>query len=242
MPDFTFKEQDREGLHTLEAISEARKFNEWMYREVSSCLGGRILEVGSGIGNLSSCFIRDGHDLTMSEIRSAYCARLQEQWPDRSVLQMDLVDPRFNETFTGLAHTFDSAFALNVIEHIDNDALALKNLSGLVKPGGKVLVLVPAHQLLYNKIDTGLAHFRRYNRRSLSQLMEGAGLEVKRSWMFNALGIPAWIAGGLVFREKEIGHGQMKAYDKLVPLARLLDRITLNRIGLSVIALAKKPV
>lgn len=242
MAHFQFKEEDQEGLHTLEAISEAEHFNTWMYREVSPFLTGRILEVGSGIGNLSGCFIRDGKDITMSEIRSTYCSRLQAQWPDRSVLQMDLVDARFNETFAGLTGSFDSAFALNVIEHIGDHALAMKNLVSLVKPGGKVLILVPAHQFLYNKLDTGLAHFRRYDKSSLAGLMMGAGLKVERSWMFNALGIPAWITGGLLFRENEIGHGQMKTYDRLVPLARLLDRVTFNRIGLSVIGVGVKSI
>lgn len=242
MSNFQFKEEDQEGLHTLEAISEARHFNEWMYREVSPYLPGRILEVGSGIGNLSSCFIRDGKEITMSEIRTAYCARLQSQWPERTVLQMDLVDSGFKAVFSGLSGTFDSAFALNVIEHIGDDSLAMQNLASLVKPGGKVLILVPAHQLLYNKIDTGLAHFRRYSKGSLSRLMENSGLIVERTWMFNALGIPAWITGGLLFRENEIGQGQMKAYDRLVPLARFLDRVTFNRIGLSVIGVGVKPV
>ncbi len=242
MADFQFKEEDMEGLHTLEAISEARQFNEWMYREVSPFLGGRILEVGSGIGNLSSCFIRDGQEITMSEIRSAYLSRLQSRWPDKTSVHMDLVDPHFEETFAQLNQSFDSAFALNVIEHIGDDTLALKNLMRLVKPGGKVLILVPAHQLLYNKIDSGLAHFRRYNRSSLRGLMERSGLVVERTWMFNALGIPAWITGGLLFRENEIGHGQMKAYDKLVPIARILDQLTFHRLGLSVIGLGVKTI
>ena len=233
--DFKFKEEDQEGLHTLEAISEAGRFNEWMYKEVSPFLKGNILEVGSGIGNLSSCFIRDERSLTMSEIRKAYCSRLQSKWPERTVLEMDLVDPVFIGKFSSIAQTFDSAFALNVIEHIGDDALALKNLVSLVKPGGKVLILVPAHQVLYNKLDTGLAHFRRYSKGSLIRLMEKSGLTVERTWMFNALGIPAWITGGLLFRESEIGLGQMRTYDKLVPLARLIDRFTLRKLGLSVI-------
>jgi len=242
MTDFQFKEEDLEGLHTLEAISEADRFNEWMYREVSPFLSGHILEVGSGIGNLSACFIRDGREITMSEIRMAYLQRLQSRWPEKTAVHMDLVDPGFAEKFSHLRHSFDSAFALNVIEHISDDTLALMNLVRLVKPGGKVLILVPAHQFLYNKIDRGLAHFRRYNGSSIRRLMESAGLVVERTWMFNALGIPAWITGGLLFKEHEIGHGPMKAYDKLVPLARILDQIMLHRLGLSVIGVGVKTI
>ena len=139
------------------------------------------------------------------------------------------------------ASSFDGIFALNVLEHIDDHLTALKNINFLLKPGGKVLILVPAGPILYNKLDKGLFHFRRYTRSSLRQSISNAGFTIRKTWSFNALGIPAWITGGLLFREKEIKKGQMNAYDKLVPIARLLDQLSFRRIGLSVICVGEKP-
>lgn len=241
MEDFTFKEHDEEGLHTLEAIQDARNFNGWMYEEVVPYLSGNILEVGSGIGNISSFFIERKSEITLSDIRENYCSSLRQKFPGKNVLKLDLVHPDFRSVYQSYLGKFDSVFALNVIEHIEDDVLALKNIFHLLKPGGKVLILVPAGPILYNKLDKGLFHFRRYTRSSLRQSISDAGFTIRKTWSFNALGIPAWITGGLLFREKEIKKGQMNTYDKLVPIARLLDQLTFRKIGLSVICVGEKP-
>lgn len=240
MSSFKFKEVDTEGLHTLEAVSEAIQFNRWMFEQVRPFMKGKILEVGSGIGNISAFFTEQKADITLSDIRENYCLALKKQFPQQSVLQMDLVDPDFLTKYAALSSSFDGIFALNVVEHIENDVLALENMRFLLKPGGKVLILVPAWPLLYNKIDQGLYHFRRYTSASINSAMTRADYNIEKTWMFNALGIPAWITGGLLFREKELKKGQMNAYDKLVPLARVLDAITFHRLGLSVITVGKK--
>ncbi|MFN8154584.1 MAG: class I SAM-dependent methyltransferase [Bacteroidia bacterium] len=240
MGNFTFKEHDEEGLHTLEAVSEAVHFNRWMYEQVRPYMQGNILEVGSGIGNISEFFILEKANITLSDIRDNYCRALNRKFPAQTVLQMDLVDPQFEVKYAALASTYDGIFALNVVEHIEDHDTALKNIRFLLKPGGKVLILVPAWPMLYNKIDKGLFHFRRYTRSSLNTVLTGAGFTIEKTWMFNALGIPAWITGGLLFREKELKKGQMNAYDKLIPLARVLDTLTFRSLGLSVISVGVK--
>lgn len=240
MTSFTFKEQDDEGLHTLEAVSEAVHFNRWMYEQVRPWMQGTILEVGSGIGNISEFFIREHAQITLSDIRENYCRALGKKFDGSAVLQMDLVDAEFETKYAAWASAFDGVFALNVVEHIEDHQTALKNIRFLLKPGGRVLILVPAWQVLYNKIDKGLFHYRRYTKRSLNTVLLSAGLTIEKTWMFNALGIPAWITGGLLFREKELKKGQMNAYDKLIPFARFIDTITFRQLGLSVISVGRK--
>lgn len=242
MGEFTFKEHDEEGLHTLEAIQDARNFNGWMFREVEKYLQGDILEVGSGIGNISRFFIEDGRAITLSDVRDEYCEKLRLGYPKQPILSLDLVHSDFINAYQSSIGQFDSVFALNVVEHIEDDLLALQNIYRLLKPGGKVLILVPAGPLLYNKLDKGLFHYRRYTRSSLQKCIHAAGFNISKTWSFNVLGIPAWITGGLLFREKEIKKGQMNAYDKLVPIARFLDQVTFRKIGLSVICVGEKPL
>jgi SAM-dependent methyltransferase len=237
MSGFEFKEHDAEGLHTLEAVAGAGRFNAWMAESVMPHMQGNILEVGSGIGNISAFFLAAGAHITLSDIRQPYCEALRMKFPAANVEQMDLVDPAFQTRFSQYKAAFDSVFALNVIEHIEDHSLALRNIHWMLKPGGRVLILVPAGPWLYNRIDAGLYHFRRYTRRSLCSSLSDAGFRIGRSWYFNALGIPAWMTGGWLLRERELKPGQMNAYDKLIPLAKTIDRLTLNRLGLSVLAL-----
>lgn len=240
MSRFHYHENDPEGLHTLEAVSRAGRFNQWMFEQVQPWMKGEILEVGSGIGNISRFFVAQGARITLSDIRSAYCDQLRRSFPGNQVQLLDLVHPDFSTEYASLLGRFDSAFALNVVEHIEDDVLAMQNLVQLLRPGGTVVILVPAGPWLYNSIDTGLEHFRRYTPQRLQALFAASKLSVDRCWMFNALGIPAWMYGGWFARKREIEGGQMNAYDKLVPLARLLDRISFSRIGLSVIAAGRK--
>jgi len=240
MSSYHFKEHDEEGLNTLEAISNAHQFNRWMFEQVQPYMQGRILEVGSGIGNISKYFIDAHVDIELSDVRSAYCDELKRKFGNRKVHTLDLVHPNFVNEYQDLLGKFDSCFALNVIEHIEDDKLALKNLVTLLKKGGKVAILVPAGPSLYNDIDKGLYHFRRYTTNSITQLFHSADLHINKKWMFNALGIPAWYFGGKILKKKEVEGEQMSLYNKLVPIARVLDKLTFNKIGLSVIALGAK--
>lgn len=240
MANFTFKENDEEGLNTLEAISLAHHFNAWMFEQVQPFMNGRILEIGSGIGNISQYFIDVKSDIVLSDIREEYCRALRQKFPEKEVINLDLVHPDFEKAYSHLLGSFDSCFAMNVIEHIEDDHLAMKNLVSLLKVGGKVLILVPAGPFLYNDIDNGLFHFRRYTSVRMNQLFQAAHLLMEKKWMFNALGIPAWFFGGKIMKKKEVDGKQMDLYDKLIPIARFLDWITFRKIGLSIIALATK--
>ncbi len=241
---FTFRELDPEGFETLEAISKAGHFNRWMYAKVSPHLEGNILEIGSGIGNLSSFFLADGKKITLSDVRANYCDQLRFRFGKEKSLQsiqlLDLVDPDFTSRHAALLGTFDSAFALNVIEHIENDKLALQNLKSLLKPGGKLLILVPAGQWLYNGIDKKLMHFRRYSKHSLKSLFIETGFSVRRTCFFNALGVPAWWWSGSIMKNDMIKGGQMNTFDHLIPIARVIDFFVSRIFGLSVITIGIK--
>jgi SAM-dependent methyltransferase len=240
---FTFTENDPAGLNTLQAVGQADKFNRWMYQEVRPWMQGSILEIGSGIGNISEFFIRDKATITLTDIRPHYLDHLAKRFPDLPAdkrMQMDLVDPDFGKKFAPLQGTFDSAFALNVIEHINDDGLAVRNLHTLLKPDGTFLMLVPAHPWLYNRLDHFLHHFRRYTETMGRDLFFANGFTVDRTWFFNSLGIPAWWWGGLTGRSGEIRPSQMEIYNRLVPLIRVMDSALGKGVGLSVLVAGRK--
>ena len=74
----------------------------------------------------------------------------------------------------------------------------------------------------------------------LNERMKQAGFAVKKSFYFNALGIPAWMWGGLVSKSKTISSKQMNAYNNLVPIAKVIDKLFFSRIGLSVVVVGVK--
>ena len=112
----------------------------------------------------------------------------------------------------------------------------------MLKPGGQLVVLVPAWQFLYNQFDKELGHFKRYTRRSLKALLAQQQLEVTGSRYFNAVGIIGWWLDGTLLRKRMIPPKQLQVFNKLVPLVRCIDTLSFNAIGLSVIAAGRKPI
>jgi 2-polyprenyl-3-methyl-5-hydroxy-6-metoxy-1,4-benzoquinol methylase len=245
MPEFSFKDLDKEGLETLLAISKADAFNKWMYETISPYLKGSILEIGSGIGNISGYFLQHSQAITLSDLRENYIDALKNHFSDHSVisgiLNIDLVHPEFSKTYKAYADSFDGLFALNVIEHIKDDAAALENAVSLLKPGGTMVILVPAYQWLYNVLDRDLHHYRRYSAKTLKLKMAEAGLLVEKTFYFNALGTAGWLVSGSLLKRRNISPQQMNLFNKIVPLARLLDLLLARSFGLSVICVGRKP-
>ncbi|MCS6904675.1 MAG: class I SAM-dependent methyltransferase [Bacteroidia bacterium] len=240
---FTFKEIDTEGQQTLEAIAQAYKFNEWMYQTIVPYTQGKILEVGSGIGNISQFFLKNGQNLYVSDIRKNYCNILKERFASYpnlgDILLLDLVHPHFDKVYAKYLGYFDSVFALNVIEHIENDLLAINNSKKLLKPQGTLIILVPAYPALYNRFDEELFHYRRYTKKTLNALFEQNNITILKSFYFNVMGIPGWYISGKIQKNKTIPKNQMKIYEMFVPLFKLIDKLTLQKVGLSVVTVGR---
>lgn len=234
---------DKIGYSTLVTIGDFNRFNRWMFQTIHPFVKGRILEVGSGIGNLSSMFVESRQPLSVSDFTEEYYQFLREKFASetlvRGIYKIDLVDPDFDTRWAPLLGTFDTVFALNVIEHIEDDKLAVANCHKLLTPGGHLVLLMPAYPGLYNGFDKGLGHYRRYTRRTMHELLLTRFQPIK-TFHFNLAGIFGWFFFGSLLRGKEISKWQMNTYDKLVGLFRLADKLTFNRFGLSVIGVGKK--
>lgn len=236
---FTFKDIDMEGMETLESIAVAKQFNRWMYDTVSPRMKGLILEIGSGIGNISQFFLEDQRSIVLSDIRDNYCDYLRDKFSEspslKGVAKIDLTHPEFETEYKQYLGSFDTVFALNVVEHIEDHQQAITNSYKLLNTGGRLVILVPAYPALYNTFDTTLEHYRRYTKTDLKRLFDSNGFEIGESYHFNAAGMPGWFLFGSVLRRKIIANQQMKWFDKMVPLFKFADRCLMRQIGLSVV-------
>jgi len=244
MKELIFDENDSIGEQTLDAISDADKFNDWMYNTIKPFSKGKILEIGSGIGNISNSFIEDDKSIMLSDIREGYCARLEKKFLNKKSFLgtqvMNLTDPNFETEFKDQLETFDTVFALNVVEHIYDDSLAIKNAKKLLKKGGHLIILVPSYNSLMNGFDKELGHYRRYNKKSLSLLFKENQFEIIHSQYFNFMGIFGWYVSGNILKNDTIPKGQMNLYNTLVPLFKLVDKLMFKQVGLSTILVGKK--
>lgn len=235
----TIENKDPVGLHTLEVIAKADRFNKWMYDQFKHQLKGEILEIGSGIGNISQLVIKEGHSITLSDYNDEYCESLRKKFSKhnnvREVIRIDLLDPSFENKYSSYIEKFDSIFLLNVIEHIEDDLIAIKNCNYLLKPGGHLILLAPAYSWLYCTFDKQLGHYRRYSLKQLKDLLNKGAFSTLKGDYFNFTGVAGWLLFGKIMNKKMLGSGEMSAFDKIVPLAKAVDKILRRSTGLSII-------
>lgn len=235
---------DVTGKTTLDIVSEADAFNEWMFKTIWPFTKGKVLEIGSGIGNVSQFFLEKKVDLLLTDLRDEYCSLLRTKFAHHphmlGVKKLDLVDPDFEVHHSDTLNSFDTVFALNVVEHIDKDSLAIENAAKLLKKNGHLIILVPSYQFLYNQFDRELGHYRRYNKRNLSQLLSSNGFKIVHKQNFNLIGIPGWFVNGKLLNKQIIPSSQMLLFNRLVPLWKFIDKVTFNKIGLSTIVVGQK--
>ena len=118
--------------------------------------------------------------------------------------------------------------------------MAIKNCGKLLKSDGCLIILVPSYQRLFNKFDVELGHYRRYNKLKLSKLFEKNDYRVIHKQYFNFIGIFGWYVTGSILKKKAIPKGQMKLYNSLVPMFKVIDKTILNSVGLSTIVVGNK--
>jgi SAM-dependent methyltransferase len=134
----------------------------------------------------------------------------------------------------------DSILSMNMLEHIRDDAAALAHLFRLLPNGGRLVLLVPAHDWLFSEMDRRLGHFRRYERDGLGHQLEQAGFRIVSRRYLNWLGAIGWLVNGRLFRRKLIPSRQLRLFDWFIVLLRLEKYVTMP-FGLSLLVVAEKP-
>ena len=212
------------------------RYNRWMFDRLHPWVGRRVLEIGSGIGNLSA-FLVDRERLVLTDTREEYLSRLRQRFAGHSNIAVArLYLPDDDRAVAG--QRFDTIICLNVLEHVDDDISALQAIRRLLAPAGRLVLLVPALPALDGTIDRALGHHRRYPRAGLAGLLAATGFKLAHIEYYNLAGIPGWWWAGRVLRSETIPGGSLKLYDALVPLFRL-ERFIPWRVGQSLIAIGE---
>jgi SAM-dependent methyltransferase len=222
-------------------MADARNYMAWILNAFGPYLSWPVLEIGVGHGSYASELRAHGTYMGIDvDINSV--AEARERFPDLDFEVADITSPGFPETQVG--SRFRAVVCLNVLEHIQDDGQAVKNLAGTLLRGGHLLVVVPALPGLYNDLDRLAGHHRRYRRNEIRNLMMQAGLVPVRADYFNPVGGLGWWANRLLRYDSlndTAVNSQISLFDRwLVPISRGLDPITRSFFGQSVLAIGRK--
>lgn len=227
-----------DSLEIQRRLSSAHNYNEWLFSQVAQYVNGRVLEVGCAIGNFTEK-LTDKTFVYAIDIENEYVASARDTLkghPNIKIGRYDISAPNALELGS---ESFDSAICFNVLEHIEDDMAALRNIRTLLREGGHLCLIVPAFQSIFGSMDRTDNHCRRYSKSALLKKAEDAGFKRISLRYLNIPGFFGWWFNGKVLKKRYIPFKQMMAYDKVIPVIRLLERIIEPPIGQSIVMIAK---
>ena len=222
--------------HAL-GITAAPRYRQWEYELVAPHLGRSVLELGSGMGHFSEKLVESGRArLILSDTHEHSLERLRERYGHRPGIEVVEV------TLPGrldIAEPVESVVAMNVLEHIEDDAQALRDVAGVVSPGGRIILWVPAYMQLYGEFDRSVGHFRRYTPDTIRTVVERVGLGVRHVRPVNFLGGLAWWLAVRAGRARGADARLVWLYDNIViPVSRSVENVVPPPFGQSVLCVA----
>ena len=224
----------RSHAEELEEIGECDFWSKVKTRLIYNLVEGKnVLDVGCGPCRLAKVLLDNGHDMTVI---------------DSDPKAIEIAKNKGIAGFVADISTwkteakFDCVVAADMLEHIDDDRLAIKRLYDVLKPGGCLLVNVPAYKFLFGQHDISLGHMRRYSDDELRAKIEEAGFKiiVQRHW--NLLALPITILWTRLLK-RDYPHEQVS---RLTPLSTILEKLLIlesevnSLFGISILCKAKK--
>jgi len=205
-----------------------------------------VLEVGAGTGYVAEKLVRSGYRrYLIGDLFREALKYTQQTLPDVPMCQFDIFHPPF-------ASDFDAVFLFDVIEHLDDDAGAMRNIADSLGVGGVVVLTVPAHQWLWHADDRAGGHKRRYSAESMATLLRGAGFEVEESTYIFRLIVPLLLLRRVLDPDKgpsntplsdsffDIGKIANAVLKRVSKVDFRLGRILPNRVGGSLLVVARR--
>ena len=224
----------------LEIFARAANWKAYWEAEVREYVIGDVLEVGAGIG-ANTRVLFDGRQTSWT------CLEPDEQLAEaltRNLRNANL--PATPCTIVGQTKDlspgsrFNTVLYVDVLEHIDDDQSEMDRAASLLKPGGTIVALGPAHQWLYSPFDRSIGHFRRYNTRRFRQLTP-AGMRVEKLHYLDSAGLLVSSANRFLLRSGAPTERQMHIWDRFfVTASRRLDPLLGRRVGKSVLGVWRK--
>lgn len=216
----------------LDGLNEAPNYRRWLASLAEPYLGHDPLEIGSGTGDYAAQWAQPGRRFTATEADPARLALLRQRFADDDLVTVtELALP----TTVEAEHT--AVVALNVLEHIDDDLGALEACRRLVRPGGAVVIIVPAFEFAMSAFDREIGHVRRYRVADVRQRMRAVGLWTGEIRYVNPLGLAAWFVGMRMCRLRPGAGPALRFWDRfVVPTAQRWESNRRPLFGQSVFA------
>jgi SAM-dependent methyltransferase len=219
------------------ALDEAHFYPCAIVEEFAHYLQGQVIEVGAGIGQLTTLFAeRIGKENLLGvEPDARFAAVFRERCPGIRLLEGTAADLP-----PGTA--CDAIVSVNVMEHIKDHVAEMARYHALLAPRkGYLCILTPARPEIYAPIDKDFGHFRRYTKASILEALTSAGFTPRKVFYFNFPGYFVWLLNFKLLKSRSFNPRMVRLYDRLIfRLSHAVERNLMRPpVGQSIIAIAQ---
>ena len=222
----------------LDLFVNAVNWRDYWSSRVRPFLGHRVLEVGAGIGTITRLLHEPGREWVAVEPDSHLADRIRTWAHDPPQAGLSVLTGSIADVPAG--ETFDSILYFDVLEHIEDDVGEVATAFAKLAPGGRIIVLAPAHPWLFTSFDESIGHFRRYNRAMMRDIQPAGAAELTCEYL-DSVGIVASTGNKLLLRSASPTKGQIQMWDALmVPMSRRIDGLLGHRLGKSLLTVWRR--
>lgn len=235
---------ESEHLDALRRMQTLTPYYRWIHDQFEGHIGRRVLDAGCGVGNFCNLLVEKAELVVAADLSSQNLDVVRSRFQSNTnlePLQMDI------EGFDAEAlhlRDIDTIVCLDVLEHVERDDQLLNTFRQIIRPGGKLLIKVPALEWLYGSVDEASDHYRRYSRKVLTTRVAAAGWKVRSCRYMNLVGVfPYWLKSRVLRKEVNLSRTyskrQLRWIARGMSFYRLLDRLTGPPLGQSLVLVAE---
>ena len=217
----------------LEHFDSAHNFRKYQLFLIKNYISDKFLEVGPGKGGFTFFY---GNLVNKPML-------IEPEKKLYKILKKNLKKKKFiikNCTIDKINNKFDTIIYFDVLEHIKYDIKEVSIASKKVKKNKYLIFNVPAYQSLYSDFDKSVGHYKRYNKKDFLKISKKTGLKIEKLIYYDSIGFLFLILNRVFSLKQSNLKNKLYLWNLLIPLSRLIDFLTFNKFGKSLLCVFKK--
>lgn len=217
----------------LEYFDSALNFRLYQFSLIKKYLVKNFLEVGAGKGGLASIYKNHIKNITLLEPDIKLFKKLKKKFKKDPILIK-------NHQIKDIKNTFDTIIYFDVIEHIKDDLKEVKTASNRLNRNGHLIISVPAFQIFYSDFDKSVGHIKRYSKKDFKEIEKNCDLRIEKLIYYDSIGFFLLLINKFFSLKSKKLKYRIIIWNLLIPISKILDFLTLNKFGKSLLCVFKK--
>ena len=219
----------------LERFDKANIWIKYIILKISKFLKDDILEVGAGCGSFTKSYMKNFKLITLTDADENSYNLLKKNFKNKKEIKI------IKSTVKNIDKKFNTLLYFNVLEHVKEDKLEIQNALGKLNSGGHLVILVPAHQKIYSKLDKAVGHHKRYDINFFKDNKFENSKIIKLHFL-DLFGYSLYYLNKIFFKEETYPTNfKIFIWDKIfTPLTIIFDFLTGYKFGKNILCIYKK--